>query len=433
MASEESIAADIRDLSHDGRGVATIDGRRIFVAGALPNERVLIAPRRRRRRFQEADLVGIVAPAADRVAAPCEYFGRCGGCALQHLDYPAQLEFKQRVVAEAFGRIGGVEPARWLDPILGPQWNYRRRARLGAKYVEAKERVLVGFRERAAAYITDMRSCLVLAAPLDTAIEDLADVIAASSVKRQVPQIEVALGDTAGAIVMRVLADPRAEDLERFREFGRRFGLDVYLQRGGPGTVAAIDAPARTLSYALPDFEIDLEFAPTDFIQINGAINRKMVAAGVEAAGLVPTDRVLDLYCGLGNFSLPLARRVREVFGVEGEGGLVARAARNAERNGIANARFVAADLMHGGWGFLREQWDVVFLDPPRTGAEVPVAEMARMTPRRVVYVSCHPATLARDAKVLVESHGYGLSSARILDMFPHTHHVEAMAVFDRD
>jgi len=432
MTSDEAIAAEIGDLSHDGRGVATIDGRRVFVVGALPTERVLIAPRRRRRRFQEAELVSVVDPAADRVAAPCEYFGRCGGCALQHLAYPAQVQFKQRVVAEAFARIGGLEPEEWLEPILGPQWRYRRRARLGVKYVEPKERVLVGFRERAAAYVTDMRHCLVLAAPADTAIEALADVIAASSLKRQIPQVEVALGDAGGALVVRVLADPHSGDLDLFRDFGRRFGLDVYLQRGGPGTVAPIDGSPRALHYALPDFDLELEFAPTDFIQINAEINRKMVTAAIETAEIRRDDRVLDLYCGIGNFSLPLARRAREVFGVEGEAGLVARAARNAEKNGIANARFLAADLLQKDWSFFRERWDVVFIDPPRTGAEAAVADMARMAPRRIVYVSCHPATLARDAKILVEAHGFRLRSARILDMFPHTYHVEAMAVFDR-
>jgi 23S rRNA (uracil1939-C5)-methyltransferase len=432
MTADGAIAARIVDLSHDGRGVADVDGRRLFVAGALPSERVLIAPRRRHRRYQEADLVGIVAEAADRVAAPCEYFGRCGGCVLQHLAYPAQLRFKQDVVREAFARIGGLEPAQWLDPILGPQWRYRRRARLGIKYVEAKQRVLVGFRERAAAYVTDMRHCMVLARPMDTALDDLSAVIGASTVRQRIPQAEVALGDGCGAVVLRVLDSPDSQDEAAFRAFGERFGIDVYLQRGGPGTATSLAAKPRPLTYALPDFAIEIEFAPTDFVQINGAVNTQMVAAAVQAAEIDPNDRVLDLYCGLGNFSLPLARHAGRVFGVEGEAGLVARAVRNAERNGIRNATFYAADLQHVDWSFFREPWDVVVLDPPRTGAETAVAQMASMRPRRVVYVSCHPATLARDAKVLTQAQGYRLSSARILDMFPHTHHVEVMAVFDR-
>jgi 23S rRNA (uracil1939-C5)-methyltransferase len=429
---EAPVATDIRDLSHDGRGVADVDGRRLFVAGALPTERVLIAPQRRRRRYQEADLVDIVEAAPDRVPAPCEYFGICGGCALQHLAYPAQVRFKQRVAAEAFGRLAAAEPERWLEPITGPQWRYRRRARLGVKYVDAKERVLVGFRERAAPLIADMRLCMVLAEPLGEALGDLAAIVEGSTLARRIPQIEVALGDEFGVLVVRALDDPQPCDLDAFRSFGKRLGIDVYLQRGGPGTARSIGACEGTLAYALPDFDLTLEFAPTDFIQINANVNAQMVAAAIDQAELRATDRVLDLYCGLGNFSLPLARHARQVFGVEGEAGLVARAAGNAHRNGIDNARFATADLTNGDWSFLREQWDVVLLDPPRTGAEAAVAAIDRMQPRRVVYVSCHPGTLARDTKTLVGTGSYRLTNARILDMFPHTHHVEVMAVFDR-
>lgn len=430
--SEAPIAVEIRDLSHDGLGVADVDGRRVFVAGALPSERVLVVPRRRRRRYQDAELVGVVQAAAERVAAPCEYFGVCGGCALQHMSYAAQVPFKQSVVAEAFARIAGIDPGLWLEPILGPPWRYRRRARLGVKQVEAKNRVLVGFRERAAALVTDMRHCMVLAPPMDTSLDALSEVIGASGLKRRIPQIEVAIGDAFGALVLRVLDPPEPRDESAFREFGERFDLDIYLQRGGPGTAVSIATRPRTLSYALADFGLELEFAPTDFIQINAAVNVRMVAAAVAAAELKPSDRVLDLYCGIGNFSLPLARHAGLVFGVEGDAGLVARAARNAERNGIRNARFYAADLGKPDWSFLREPWDVVVLDPPRTGAEIAVAQMAAMRPRRIVYVSCHPGTLARDARVLSESQGYRLTTARILDMFPHTHHVEVMAIFDR-
>jgi 23S rRNA (uracil1939-C5)-methyltransferase len=317
-----------------------------------------------------------------------------------------------------------------LDPIIGPQWQYRRRARLGIKYVEAKQRVLVGFRERAAAYVTDMHHCMILAPPMDTALDALSEVIGTTTIRQRIPQAEVALGDEFGAVILRVLDPPQTQDEAAFRGFGERFGIDVYLQRGGPGTATSIATNRRTLSYALKDFGLTLEFAPTDFVQINGAVNAQMVSTAVRAAGLRADDRVLDLYCGLGNFSLPLATQAGQVYGVEGEAGLVARAAGNAERNGIRNAKFFSADLMHADWSFFREQWDVVVLDPPRTGAEAAVAHMDTMRPRRIVYVSCHPATLARDAKVL--GAGYRLTSARVLDMFPHTHHVEVMAVFDR-
>lgn len=432
-AERAVLAADIVDLTHDGQGVADVDGRRIFVAGTLPRERVEISPRRRKRRYGEADLVRIVEPAPSRVVPACEYFGRCGGCALQHMEYSAQVEFKQRVVEEALSRIGGTAPDEWLPPILGPQWSYRRRARLGVKYVEAKERVLVGFRERAAPYITEMSHCPVLVPPFGDVLGELAETIAATAIKRRLPQAEVAVGDDAAALVLRVLDSPGEADRARFADFGARHGIDVYLQPGGPGTIAPLSADARPLRYSLTDFGVTLAFAPTDFIQINAAVNASMVAAAVELAAIRPTDRVLDLFCGLGNFSLPFARSAEHVLGVEGEAGLVARAMHNARANGIDNASFVTADLAEPDWPFYRQAWDTVVLDPPRTGAEAAVAHMKRMGPRRIVYVSCHPATLARDAKTLVSSQGYRLRAARVLDMFPHTHHVEAMVLFERD
>jgi 23S rRNA (uracil1939-C5)-methyltransferase len=428
---ETAVAAEIRDLSHDGLGVADVGGRRMFIAGALPSEQVLVLPRRRRRRYQEADLVEVVAAASDRVTPACEYFGVCGGCALQHMSYAAQVRFKQNVAADAFERIGGLAPKQWHEPILGPEWRYRRRARLGVKQVEAKGRVLVGFRERSAALITDMRHCRVLAPPLDTALEALSELIGASTLARRIPQVEAAMGDEHGALVLRVLDPPQPRDEAAFRQFGERFGLDIYVQPGGPGTVRPLGA-ARTLAYSLADFGVRVEFAPTDFIQINAHVNARMVAAAVAAAELRSGDRVLDLYCGLGNFSLPLAKHAGEVFGVEGDAALVARAAANAERNAVRNARFLAADLDDEEWGFYREPWDVVLLDPPRTGAAAAANRLAALRPRKIVYVSCHAGTLARDAQTLVAARAYRLTSARILDMFPQTHHVEVMAVFDR-
>lgn len=430
MRSEADIAASIRDLTHDGRGVADVDGRRVFVPGALPTERVLIRPRRRRRRYEEAELVGIVAPSSSRVAAGCEVFGRCGGCAVQHLAYAAQVEFKQQVVADAFERIAGTSPERWLPPVESPQWHYRRRARLGVKYVAGKERVLVGFRERAAPLITDMQACPVLVPPMDEALGELAAAIAKTSIKSRLPQVEVAIGDERGALVLRVLDSPTADDEAVFGEFGRRYGLDIYLQPGGPGTAAPITDDSAPLSYTLETYGLRLEFAPTDFVQINAAINTRIVAEVIEFAERGPHARVLDLFCGIGNFSLPVAQIADRVLGVEGEAGLVARAVHNAGQNAIANADFVTADLTEGGSAFLREPWDLVMLDPPRTGAELAVSELARSRPRRIAYVSCHPATLARDAKILVHA-GYRLTTVRTFDMFPHTHHVEAMALFE--
>jgi 23S rRNA (uracil1939-C5)-methyltransferase len=426
------VEATIVDLAHDGVGIADVDGRRVFVADALPGERVEVVLRKRRRKLQEADLKRVLEPSPDRVVPACEYFGRCGGCALQHLGATAQVSFKQRVVADALKRIGRVEPEVWLPPAISEPWHYRRRARLGVKYVAGKGRVLVGFRERAGPYVTDMRRCPVLMPPIDGLLGELAELIERSSIKDRLPQIEAAVADDAAALVLRVLATPSAADTEAFRAFGARFGLDLYWQPGGPGTVTPLDE-ARPLRYRLPEFGLTFEFLPMDFVQVNASINAELVSTAVRLADVQAADRVLDLYCGLGNFSLPLAQRARELTGVEGEAGLVARAVRNAASNRLGNARFLTADLMKPGWGFYREPWDVVVLDPPRPGAEAPVAELRADGPRRIVYVSCHPATLARDAQVLTERLGYRLRAARVFDMFPHTHHVEALASFERD
>ena len=431
-AEGPAVEATIVDLTHDGVGVADLGGRRVFVPDALPGERVEIVLRKRRRKIQEADLKRVLEPSPQRVQPACEYFGRCGGCALQHLEHGAQVAFKQQVVAETLKRIGRVEPSEWLPPVVSAPWHYRRRARLGVKYVAAKDRVLVGFRERAGPYITDMLRCPVLMPPVGGLLGELADLVGRSSVKARLPQIEAAVGDDVVALVLRVLDDPTAADTEAFRAFGARHDIDLYWQRGGPGTLVPLDR-ARPLTFGLPEFGLTYEFLPTDFVQVNAGINAELVSTAVRLAAVQPTQRVLDLFCGLGNFSLPLAQRAAALLGIEGDAGLVARAAANAAKNGIANVRFATADLMATDWPFYREPWDVVLLDPTRTGAEAPVAELDSTGARRVVYVSCHPATLARDAQVLVERHGFTLTLARVFDMFPHTHHVEALALFVRD
>jgi 23S rRNA (uracil1939-C5)-methyltransferase len=277
-----------------------------------------------------------------------------------------------------------------------------------------------------------MLACRILVQPMDRLPEVLSDALAGSALKRRIPQAEIAAGDDSAAVVLRVLDPPSAADIDPFRAVGHELGVDIYVQTGGPDTVKAIDDSPRQLAYHLQSDDIRIEFEPGDFIQINAEINQAMVTAALESAALESTDRVLDLYCGLGNFSLPIAKRAGEVLGVEGAASLVARAVGNARRNGIANARFLAADLDQTDWPFFLERWDVVFLDPARAGAEAAIAAMPAMRPRRVVYVSCHPGTLARDAGELVHRHGYRLTSVRAVDMFPHTHHVEAIAVFDR-
>jgi 23S rRNA (uracil1939-C5)-methyltransferase len=403
----------------------------VFVPDALPGELVEVVPRKRRRKLQEADLVRVLEPSPDRERPGCEYFGKCGGCALQHYAHEAQLRFKQDVVAEALARIARLEPEEWLPPFGSHPWGYRRRARLGVKYVPGKSRVLVGFRERAAPYITDMAHCPVLMSPLDELLGPLAKLIAGTTVRERLPQIEAAVGDDASALVLRVLDPPSAADIAAFAAFGERHGIDMYLQPGGPGTAAPLGR-ARVLRYTLAQFGVTLQFLPTDFVQVNADVNAELVATAVRLADVQPSDSVLDLYCGLGNFSLPFAQRASALLGVEGDAGLVARAVRNAAANGIDNARFVTADLAQSDWSFLRERRDIVVLDPPRTGAAVPVAELGGVAPRRLVYVSCHPATLARDARVLVAEQGFKLRYLRVFDMFPHTHHVEALASFER-
>jgi 23S rRNA (uracil1939-C5)-methyltransferase len=433
MATEvEPLVATIVDLTHDGRGVTDVGGRRVFVADALPGERVEIALRKRRRRLQEADLVRILEPAPTRVVPECEYFGLCGGCALQHLAHDAQVAFKQGVVEDAFSRLAGLAPEEWLPPFIGSAWHYRRRARLGAKYVAGKGRALVGFRERAGPYIADMRHCRVLVPPFDGLLGDLAELIDGLSIRSRVPQIEAAAGDTSRALVLRVLDPPSDADRQALGEFAARHGVDLYLQPGGPATAVPLGA-ARPLRYRLEQFDLTLEFLPTDFVQINAEANVELVATAVRLAAPTRDDTVLDLFCGLGNFSLPFARQAKEVIGVEGEAGLVARAVANASGNGIGNVSFLTADLGETGWSFLRRPWDIVLLDPPRTGAEAAIAEMGRCAPRRIVYVSCHPATLARDARVLTQAHGYRLRAAKVFDMFPHTHHIETLALFERN
>jgi 23S rRNA (uracil1939-C5)-methyltransferase len=426
--------AEIVDLSHEGHGVARLDGKAVFVTDALPGERVVLRRVRRHRNFDEAVLESVITASPDRVAPSCPHYGTCGGCALQHLSPGAQLAFKQGQLLENLARLGGVAPQRVLEPLAGPVWGYRRRARLGIKHVPRKGRVVVGFRERAAPYVADLHECRVLAGPLGALIDPLAELIGSLSIAARVPQAEVAAAANGCAMVLRVLDPPAAADLERMREFERCHAVRIYLQPGGPGSVAPLTPGESPLRYDLPEFGVSLEFEPTDFIQVNGALNEAMVRRAVELLDPQPFGRVLDLFCGLGNFSLPLARRCAQVLGVEGDPGLVSRAVRNAARQGIGNASYVAADLaapsLDAPWATGR--YDRVLLDPPRAGAREALPVVGGCGASRVVYISCHPGSLARDAGLLVRDHGFRLVAAGVMDMFPHTIHVEAMAVFER-
>jgi 23S rRNA (uracil1939-C5)-methyltransferase len=424
--------ADIVDLAHDGRGIARLNGKAVFVEGALPGERVRLRVFKRRRQLDEAGLVDVLSASPDRVVPACAHFGICGGCSLQHLSAPAQLAAKERQLLENLQRIGRVHPERVLAPLRGPQWAYRRRARLGVKYVHKKGRVLAGFRERQKPYIADLQRCEVLQEPLGTLPRDLAALVETLAIREKVPQVEVAAGDTATALVFRVLAAPGPEDMEKLADFAARLGVQIFLQTGGLDTVRPLHPHYPPLTYALNDGLV-IEFAPVDFIQVNREVNVSMVAAAIAHLAPTPHDRVLDLFCGLGNFSLPLAKRAGSVVGVEGDAGLVAKAAANAARNGVANAAFFRQDLFEtaqfGPWA--NERYDLVLLDPPRAGAAAVLARMAHWRPRLVVYISCHPGSLARDAETLVHSQGFKLTCAGVMDMFPQTTHVESIAVFE--
>jgi 23S rRNA (uracil1939-C5)-methyltransferase len=428
----------VADLTHEGEGVvrdSEAGGKVVFVAGALPGERVTFRRRSFHKSHDEAALVEILEASPSRVTPRCAHFGVCGGCALQHLDPAAQIVAKQKELAENLARIGNVEPGEWLPPLLGPHWNYRRRARLSSRFVAKKGRSLVGFREKQGKYVADVERCEVLAEPVASLVGTLAALLTGMKRRESIPQIEVALSDGERVLVFRVLDPLPEEDLEALRGFEKAQELRILLQPGGLNTIAPLTPGAVDLHYRLDDFDLKLEFGPSDFVQVNAAINQAMVARAIELLEIGPGDRVLDLYCGLGNFTLPIARRAAAVVGVEGEAGLIARARANASLNGISNAEFVVADLSVApdiGLPWIRRGFDKVLLDPPRVGAREVLSAVAHLAPSRVVYISCHTGSLARDLGVLTHELGFRLRSAGVLDMFPHTTHVESIAVLDR-
>jgi 23S rRNA (uracil1939-C5)-methyltransferase len=466
---EEGVVAA---LTHDGEGIIR-GGKTAFVAGALPGERIRFRRTKRHRQHDDARLLEVIEPAAERADPRCAHFGICGGCALQHLAPESQLAAKQLELRDNFERVAQVLPDTWLEPLRGPIWNYRRRARLGAKYVAKKGRVVVGFRERVSPYVAALDRCEVLAAPADALIAPLSEMLTGLSIRERLPQIEVAVADNAVAMVLRVLSPPSDEDLGKLRDFERSHGVRLYLQTAGLDSVARLTpgsgvegasigtagattdvdtlppnlspnlapapAPAEPpLIYRLPQFDITLEFTPTDFIQINAPINQALVARAIELLNPEPDAAVLDLFCGLGNFTLPLARRAGRVVGIEGDRELVARATANARRNHIDTAEFHVADLSQPpgdtpatapAWA--KTRYPYILLDPPRAGAREMLSTVARLGPKRVLYISCHPGSLARDAGMLVHQYGFKLRAAGVLDMFPHTTHVESLALFE--
>lgn len=425
----------VDDLSHDVRGVVRVDGKVYFVEGALPGEEIVFTRQKRHRRHEIGRLDDVVVPSPERVIPPCEYFGTCGGCALQHLASSAQVDYKQRTLLENLERIGHVRPQSLLAPITGPVTGYRRKARLGIRHVPKKGGVLVGFRERNKSYITSLAHCLALDPAVSALLPALHGLVESLSCYDRLPQIEVARGDTVTAMVFRHLVPLTDDDHQRLAAFATAHDVDVYLQPAGPDSVAALPGTVpRPLRYRL-DGDLCVTFQPTDFVQVNATVNEKLVAQAITLLDPEPGDTVLELFCGIGNFSLPLARRCGSLVGVEASEMMVARATQNARDNGLEHARFVAADLYQDPLERLsgEARGALMFLDPPRSGALEVVRDLVPvLAPRRIVYVSCNPSTLARDAGLLVGRDGYRLAAAGAVDMFPHTAHVESIAVFER-
>jgi 23S rRNA (uracil1939-C5)-methyltransferase len=420
-------------LTHDGEGILR-EGKTAFVGGALPDEVIRFRRVRSHRGHDEGQLLEVLKPSPDRVTPRCAHFGVCGGCALQHLAGERQIEMKQLQLRDALERVAKVSAQQWLAPLRGPQWGYRRRARLGARYVPKKGRVVVGFRERLAPYIAALEHCDVLSAPVGALIAPLSAMLTGLAARESIPQIEVAVADNATALVFRVLRALPQADIAALQDFAGQHSLRIYLQTGGLDSVVPLDAAAahEPLRYALPEFDVAYEFAPTDFVQINASLNAGMVSQVLALLELESQSRVLDLYCGLGNFTLPLARRAGAVLGIEGDAALIARARHNAHMNGIVNVQFVAADLTQSlplNAPYLVGGFSHVVLDPPRAGALDVMPTIAHLAPHKVAYISCHPGSLARDIAVLVHEFGFVLRAAGVLDMFPHTAHVESLAV----
>lgn len=423
---------EIVALSHEGRGVATVQGKKKFLRGGLPGETVIAADTHKHNSYDEGEVVEVLTASVDRVEPVCIHTQRCGGCALQHLDAGAQIRFKEKMLMEQLTHIAGLEPQHILPPLVGPIWGYRHKARLGVKYVPTKQKVLVGFRESNGRYLADIQSCVVLHPSVGEKITALSEMIQTLSAYQTIPQIEVAVGDDATALIIRHLQPLSEEDTAKLIQFAQTHVLEIYLQPAGPDSITKLFPKTDALlHYALPKHNITLQFHPANFTQINPAINQQMVDRAIELLSPQPDERILDLFCGLGNFTLPLARYCAEIIGVEGEQKLVERAMSNAKLNGITHAHFYAADLSgdFSAAEFMQKPFDKVLLDPPRTGALEAVKLLSQLKPKLILYVSCNPATLARDAKVLVEN-GYTLTHAGVMDMFPHTSHVESMALF---
>lgn len=428
--------AHISTLSHEGRGISLINGKKTFIEGALPGEDVEFIYTRRHTRFDEGRIIEIITPSAERVTPKCPHFSICGGCSMQHLTAAAQIQFKQQVLLEQLEHFGhNIKPQFILSPLTGPEWGYRYKARLSVKYVDKKSALLIGFHEKNGRYVADLSRCEVLHPSVGLCIENIKNLIMQLSAYREIPQIEIAVADSGTALVFRHLTELTDRDRELLIQFGRQFQFHIYLQPNSPGITHRIFPleGEETLYYVLPAHDLKIYFHPTDFTQINPVINQKMLDVALTLLHVQTTDKVLDLFCGLGNFTLPIAKQCSQVVGIEGDIRMVKKAQENAVRNAINNVQFYGSNLaipdITQNWA--QQHYDKILLDPPRTGALEIIQHFEQWKPQKIVYVSCNPATLARDAGALVDQ-GYNLISAGVMDMFPHTKHVESIAMFEK-
>ena len=429
----------IESVDHEARGIARHGGKVIFVDGALPGEVLTAAPYRKKERFDNAQISAIVESSPSRVVPRCAHFGVCGGCSMQHAQVRTQVAIKQRVLEDNLRHIGKVAPEQMLRPVEGPAWEYRYRARLSVRHVFKKGGVLVGFHERRSSYVADMRECHVLPRRIAALLMPLRELVAGLSIRDRMPQVEVSLGSRVDVLVFRILEPLSVTDEAALKQFAELHRVQAWLQPKGPATAYPfwpLDAPV--LSYELPAFGVTMPFNPTDFTQVNHQINEVLVGRALRLLDPQPHERIGDFFCGLGNFTLPIARSAREVVGVEGSEPLLVRARANAALNGLAGrTSFHAANLFEATPETIARlgAFDKVLIDPPRDGALDLIKSLGAQgdaAPSRMVYVSCSPSTLARDAGLLVGELGYALKAAGVVNMFPHTSHVESIALFER-
>jgi 23S rRNA (uracil1939-C5)-methyltransferase len=432
--SEQPFELDITALDSKGLGLAVFNEKKLHVFDALPGEKVVARHMFGRNQRGKAETLKVLQPSVDRVQPLCPYFGLCGGCSLQHMSMEAQLARKEAVLLQFLKEVGQVEPASVYAPLSGAQWNYRRKARLSVRDVAAKERVLVGFRERNSSYVADMDECHVLRKEIADALPKLSRLLETLECRATIPQIEVACGDERSALIFRHLQAFSANDVESLRSFARETGLGIFLQAAGPDSIQPLGPEDLQLEYAIEALDLRFQFEPLDFTQVNAGLNQQMVMRALELLDPQPEDNVLDLFCGLGNFTLPLAIRAGRVTGVEGSEQMVERACSNARLNGLDNVEFHSADLYRfcdtPPWPLM--DYNKILLDPPRSGAQELLPWIASSKVNRVLYISCNPETLARDAGILVNQCGFKLRGAGIINMFPHTPHSEAIALFER-